>query len=100
MARRSSVKTNPPAMKAIREACGLSTSKLVKLLREEQGVDLHINSLNSIERGHRGTSPEVARAIAKVLRVDLAAILAPPPATPTPENDDDSTPDGAAVGAG
>jgi transcriptional regulator with XRE-family HTH domain len=89
MGRRSSIPTNGAAIRAIRENAGLSVSTLLQRLETAQGISMQPDSLRKIERGIRNTSPEVAKAIAKVLRIDIAAILA----TPTPKQDNQSTPD-------
>ena len=78
MGRRSSILTNGAAIKALRERSGISSGAMIERLRTEQHVKLHVDSLGKIERGARNTSPEIAKAIAGVLRVDMSAILAAP----------------------
>ena len=61
---------NPAALRAIRERSGLS----IRALAEQAGIQQP--HLSNIEAGRRRPSPEVAKALAGALKVELVAILA------------------------
>lgn len=63
---------NPSALRAIRERSGLSITALADLAGIKQA------HLSNIEAGRRRPSPEVAKALASALKVELLAILADP----------------------
>lgn len=63
---------NPAALRAIRERSGLSVTALADAAGIKQA------HLSNIEAGRRRASPEVAKALAAALKVDLVAILSSP----------------------
>lgn len=75
---RVSLPTNGPAIRVIRERSGLSISDVVAQLRVEYELDVHENHLRNIETGRRRAGPQIARAIAAILRVPIVAILTDP----------------------
>lgn len=63
---------NPAALRAIRERSGLSVTALADAAGIKQA------HLSNIEAGRRRASPEVTKALAAALKIDLVAILATP----------------------
>lgn len=68
----SLVQINPAALKAIRERSGLTRTALAELAGIKQS---HVSNL---EAGRRNASPDVTVALARALKVDVAAILKDP----------------------
>lgn len=69
MARR----VNGPAVRAIREALGISGANLARRVKISESM------LSQVERGINGASPEVTRRLADALGVSFAAITFPVP---------------------
>lgn len=63
---------NPSALRTIRERTGLSVTALASAAGIKQ------SHLSNIEAGRRKASPEVVKALAGALKVDMAAILTSP----------------------
>lgn len=66
------MRANGAAIRTIRERSGLTVSQLAREIGIQQP------HLSNVENGRRQASPEVLLAIARVLKIDLLAILADP----------------------
>ncbi len=66
------MRLNPTALQVIRERSGLSVTDAAT----DAGIS--VAHLINVEAGRRNVSPSTAAAIAKTLKVPLAAILADP----------------------
>ena len=63
---------NPAALRTIRERSGISVTALAGMAGIKQA------HLSNIEAGRRKASPEVTKALADALKIDLLAILQSP----------------------
>lgn len=66
------MRLNPTALQVIRERSGLSVTDAAGT------AGISVAHLINVEAGRRNVSPSTARAIAKTLKVPLAAIVADP----------------------
>ena len=66
------MEVNPYALRALRERSGFSVTSLASASGIKQ------SHLSNIEAGRRKASPEVTRALAAALKVELPAILKSP----------------------
>ncbi|MGE3618915.1 MAG: helix-turn-helix domain-containing protein [Acidimicrobiia bacterium] len=68
------MQVNPSSLRVIRERSGLTVTALAR------AAGIHQAHLSNIEAGRRNPSPQVGRALAAALKIDLVAILADPDA--------------------
>lgn len=66
---------NGPAFRAIRERSGLSVRDLVKLLQDEEQVDVHEDHIRNVETEAKGASMKLLLACARQMKVPLPALL-------------------------
>lgn len=66
------MRINPEALRTIRRDRGVSTSDLARMV----GLKGH-SHISNIENKHKEASPELIRALADALRVDVLALLGP-----------------------
>lgn len=66
------MRLNPAAVRALRERSGMTVTALALAAGIKQA------HLSNIEAGRRNASPEIVKAIASALRVELPAILSDP----------------------
>lgn len=69
---------NGPAMRAIRERSELTVREVCDLLKQQEGLTVHPNTIRNVETNAKGASPQLIGGIARVLKVPKVALLRAP----------------------